>query len=267
MPRFQIIKIIAIIIFVKLVAVFVLVAFSRTRFDPDALFAYAHLQTVLLFILLIRKAKIDIVPINIAPLFILRYNAFLCLFGAAIIGIALRMVHDGFSALDAILFEDASIQEIKSELLQHWHNSRGISGMSILAAVVGSFEEEIVYRLILFSVIEKAYGARVAVIMGSSIFAAMHFDPYVLIVGVVLSLLYLYRRNILLPMLAHLSGNIWHSLIASFGVDVAGGEVDMVIFIGYFAITLFFMFCFVILTTILMIPDQKWERSDSARLL
>ncbi len=87
----------------------------------------------------------------------------------------------------------------------------------IVISIIGPILEEIVFRLIIFGALYKRFNFWIAGFVSSLIFAAIHFDFVHLLIytsmGFVLAFLYVKTKRIIVPIAAHVSLNLFVSLV------------------------------------------------------
>ncbi len=87
----------------------------------------------------------------------------------------------------------------------------------IVISIIGPILEEIVFRLVIFGVLYKRFNFWFAALFSSLIFAVTHFDfDHLLIytaMGFVFAFLYAKTKRIIVPIVAHISLNLFVSLI------------------------------------------------------
>ncbi|NEU32177.1 CPBP family intramembrane metalloprotease [bacterium LRH843] len=87
----------------------------------------------------------------------------------------------------------------------------------IVVSIIGPILEEIVFRLIIFGALYKRFNFWVAGFISSLIFAAIHFDFTHLLIytvmGFVFAFLYVKTKRILVPICAHISLNLFVSVV------------------------------------------------------
>lgn len=87
----------------------------------------------------------------------------------------------------------------------------------IVVSIIGPILEEVVFRLVIFGVLYKRFNFWIAGFVSSFTFAAIHFDfTHILIytmMGFVFAFLYVKTKRILVPILAHVSLNLFVSLV------------------------------------------------------
>lgn len=87
----------------------------------------------------------------------------------------------------------------------------------IVISIFGPILEEIVFRLVIFGSLYKRYNFWVAGFISSVIFAVIHFDfTHILIytaMGFVFAFLYVKTKRIIVPIIAHVSLNLFVALI------------------------------------------------------
>lgn len=87
----------------------------------------------------------------------------------------------------------------------------------IVISIIGPILEEIVFRLIIFGALYKRFNFWIAGFVSSLIFAAIHFDFTHLLLysamGFVFAFLYVRTKRILVPIAAHVSLNLFVSLV------------------------------------------------------
>lgn len=82
----------------------------------------------------------------------------------------------------------------------------------ISSGIVGPIYEEILFRYILYNRLKKKYSIKKSIILTTTIFALTHLSPikmiYAFILGLIINITYEKRKNILAPILMHISANI-----------------------------------------------------------
>ncbi|MET3506456.1 CPBP family intramembrane glutamic endopeptidase [Halalkalibacter oceani] len=101
--------------------------------------------------------------------------------------------------------------------------AQALPAFIIVVSVIGPILEEIVFRLVIFGALYKRFNFWIAGFISSLIFAAIHFDFTHLLVytamGFVFAYLYVRTKRILVPIVAHVSLNLFVSVVNVLLVD------------------------------------------------
>ena len=81
----------------------------------------------------------------------------------------------------------------------------------ISTGIIGPIYEEILFRYILYNRLKKKYSIKKSILITTIIFALIHLSPikiiYAFILGLTMNILYERHKNILAPILIHISAN------------------------------------------------------------
>lgn len=81
----------------------------------------------------------------------------------------------------------------------------------ILSGIIGPIFEEIIFRYIFYNKLKKKYSVKKSILINSLVFAVIHIQPikmiYAFILGIILNIYYEKTKNILAPILIHISAN------------------------------------------------------------
>ena len=91
-------------------------------------------------------------------------------------------------------------------------NSYSLLLLIISSGIIGPIFEEILFRYIFYNRLKKKYNVKKSILINSVIFALIHLEPikmiYGLILGIILNIIYEKHKNIIAPILIHMSANI-----------------------------------------------------------
>lgn len=81
----------------------------------------------------------------------------------------------------------------------------------ISSGIIGPIYEEILFRYLLYNRLKKKYSIKKSILITTIIFALIHMSPikiiYAFILGLILNIAYEKYRNIIVPILIHISAN------------------------------------------------------------
>jgi membrane protease YdiL (CAAX protease family) len=143
--------------------------------------------------------------------------------GLAWVGLGVVIGFGLFCALYAIFFAIG---------VAHWNGLTGAPGLgpAVVAAIVAAIGEEVIFRGVVFRVIEDSLGTWLAVAISAAIFGLLHAGnpgatavstaAIALEAGVLLSMAYAFSRNLWLPIGLHFGWNFTEGGV--FGAAVSG---------------------------------------------
>lgn len=111
-------------------------------------------------------------------------------------------------------------------LFNNGTNSGNISFWIIFisSGIIGPIYEEILFRYILYNRIKKRFSVRKSIFISSLIFGIMHLQPiksiYAFILGIFLSFIYERKKNIIAPILVHISANSIALFLSEFNINL-----------------------------------------------
>lgn len=121
-----------------------------------------------------------------------------------------------------------------------WHGFQGFSGVGemLLMAIVAGVGEELLFRAVLFRVVEESLGTTLAIVVSSVLFGLLHSPPGGFVVdmnttaitleaGLMLAAAYTWSRNLWLPIGIHAAWNFTEGGL--FGTPVSGHDASGVL--------------------------------------
>ena len=127
--------------------------------------------------------------------------------------------------------------------------------LAILSSgIIGPIYEEILFRYVFYNRLKRFLPKKTAIFLTSLVFALIHLSPikiiYAFIIGIILNLIYDKDKNILSPILVHISAN------------------TIVLFLHEYNVSIFLLsFINLILSTILSFSPQLLNRKKSKKIL
>lgn len=97
--------------------------------------------------------------------------------------------------------------------------------LSILSSgIVGPIYEEILFRFLLYNRLKQQYPIKKAMTITTILFALIHLSPikilYALILGTILTIIYEDKKNLLAPIIIHISANSIVLILTKYNTDI-----------------------------------------------
>lgn len=117
-------------------------------------------------------------------------------------------------------------------------NTNEVVEMNILflilsSVIVGPLVEEIIFRYMLVSKLQKFNNKIVTILLASFIFAIMHNGIiniiYTFILGIILNIVYLKNKNLLYPMIVHSSANLIALFLTGYNVYILSASFILLV--------------------------------------